>query len=66
MVELPPTSLVNIKEKWYVNCTIPTELREFFKGRKQIRRSTGTADKARAERLKHSISESIFKELAKA
>ncbi|WP_306415968.1 DUF6538 domain-containing protein [Tateyamaria sp. Alg231-49] len=66
MVELPHTSLVLIKKKWYVNCTIPKDLRPLFKDRKQIRRSTGTADKSRAERLKHSISSEIYEELAKA
>ncbi|AXI53780.1 hypothetical protein C1J05_04045 [Sulfitobacter sp. JL08] len=62
MVELPHTTLVKIKDKYYVNCTIPDDLRPFFKGRKQIRRSTGTADKSLAERRKHSISSKIYAE----
>ena len=66
MVELPHTSLVRIKNKWYVNCTIPDDLRSLFKDRKQIRRSTGTADKSLAERRKHSISQDIFEEFARA
>ena len=66
MLELPHTSLVKIKGKWYVNCTIPEDLRPLFKDRKQIRRSTGTADKSLAERRKHSISSEIYEEFARA
>ncbi|WP_419186991.1 DUF6538 domain-containing protein [Candidatus Halocynthiibacter alkanivorans] len=44
MVEFPPTTLVLTKGKWYVNCTVPKDLRSYFSGRNQIRKSTGTTD----------------------
>ncbi|MEO9575319.1 MAG: DUF6538 domain-containing protein [Roseobacter sp.] len=58
----PATTLTENKEKWYVFCTIPEELRSEFGGRKQIKRSTGTSDKAEASRRQHSIASDIYAE----
>ena len=56
----PATTLTFQKSKFYVVCTIPAELREHFGGRKQIKRSAGTADLATAKRLQHGISAEIY------
>ena len=62
MMDVNPT-LVQAKGKWYVCVTVPVELRQSFKGQKQIKRSTGTSDKKLAEkRLIHKSNE-ILKEL---
>ena len=44
------STLVLTKGKWYVCVTVPVELRQSFKGQKQIKRSTGTSDKKIAEK----------------
>lgn len=49
-MDLKPT-LVLTKGKWYVCVTIPPEYRASMKGQKQLKLSTGTSDKALAERL---------------
>jgi hypothetical protein len=54
------TTLTIQKSNFYVVCTIPAELREHFGGRKQIKRSAGTADLATAKRLQHGISAEIY------
>ncbi|MEO9574942.1 MAG: DUF6538 domain-containing protein [Roseobacter sp.] len=58
----PATTLTKNKKKWYVFCTIPEELRSEFGDRKQIKRSTGTSDKAEASRRQHSIATDIYAE----
>lgn len=47
---------------YYVQTTIPEELRPLYKGQKQKRVSTRTADRRKAEMLKHEISSQIYKE----
>lgn len=54
------------KGKWYVSVTIPTEIRPHFKGRAQLKRSTGTSDRRLAEQKSHGITEAIYCELDKA
>jgi integrase len=66
MVEFPPTTLLLLKGKWYVNCTVPKDLRSCFSGEKQIRRSTRTADEKLALRRQHAISKKIYDLFAKA
>lgn len=56
----PATSLALNKGKYYVLLTIPPELREFFNGRKQLKRSTGTRDPQDAKRRQHKISADLY------
>ena len=51
----PAAKLVQVKGKWYVQVTIPPDLRAGFNERKQERRSAGTADRAEAERRLHGL-----------
>ena len=60
MTDYPATSLVMIKGKWYVNVTVPQELRERFRGQRQLRRSTGTSDEATAKRMQHDIATVLY------
>jgi len=59
----PATSLAKNKGKFYVLLTIPTELRQHFNGRKQLKRSTGTSDLSDAKRRQHKISADLYAEL---
>ncbi len=63
MTDYPPSSLVKTKGKWYVNLTIPVELREHFRGQKQLRASTGTSDKVEAKRKQHGITTGLYARL---
>jgi|GEM_PF-6501236 len=47
----PATTLSFQKGKYYVVVTIPAELKEYFKGRKQLKRSTGTSDDGQINRF---------------
>ncbi len=57
-----PPSLIIKKGKWYVQVTIPKELRHLYSGRKQKQISTGTSEKRLAERKVHSITSKIYAE----
>lgn len=56
----PASNLTVQKGKFYVVCTIPTELRSALGGRKQIKRSTGTSDEKIARGLQHEIAADIY------
>ena len=56
----PAAKLVLVKGKWYVQVTIPPEIRPAFDNRKQERRSAGTADRAEAERRLHGLAAQIY------
>lgn len=56
----PAAKLVLVKGKWYVQVTIPPEIRPAFNNRKQERRSAGTADRAEAERRLHGLATQIY------
>ena len=56
----PAAKLVQVKGKWYVQVTIPPDLRPAFNERKQERRSAGTADRAEAERRLHGLAGQIY------
>lgn len=65
----PPVTLIPLKAKggkYYAQVTVPKEDRKFFKGRKQLRASTGTADKALAKRLLHDKAEELYQKLDEA
>lgn len=51
------------KGKYYVLLTIPTELRQHFTGRKQLKRSTGTSDLRDAKRRQHGIATGLYAQL---
>ena len=63
MSEYPATSLALNKGKYYVLLTIPTELRQHFNGRKQLKRSTGTSDLRDAKRRQHGIATDLYGQL---
>ena len=63
MVDYPATTLALNKGKYYVLLTIPQELREYFNGRKQLKKSTGTSDPAAARRRQHNISTELYAQL---
>lgn len=63
MPDYPATSLALNKGKYYVLLTIPPPLREFFNGRKQLKRSTGTSDLQYAKRKQHGISADLYGQL---
>ena len=44
------STLVQTKSKCYMGVTVTAELRQSFKGQKQIKRSTGKSDKKIAEK----------------
>ena len=50
------------RRQWYVCVTIPAELRQSFKGQKQIKRSTGTSDKRIAENRRPDKTYEIFRD----
>lgn len=68
MVQNPPSSLnfLRTKGKWYVYVTIPPELRTAFTGQTQLRRSTGTSDKAIAKTRQHGLAAKIYAQFDKA
>ena len=51
------------KSKYYVLLTIPKELRQHFKGQKQLKRSTGTGDLKDARRRQYSITTELYAKL---
>ena len=57
------TTLVQTKGKWYVSATVPTHLRQLFNGQKQIKLSTGTSDRAIAEKRQVSKSNEIYQKI---
>jgi hypothetical protein len=63
MPDYPATTLSLNKGKWYVYLTIPQELREHFKGRKQLKRSTGTSDERDAKRQQYSVTTKLYAQL---
>ena len=63
MSDYPATTLALNKGKYYVLLTIPTELREHFKGRKQLKKSTGTSDLRDAKRRQHGIATELYGQL---
>ena len=69
MIDLPitfprmhPPSLVIRKGKWYVSVTVPKTLQGLYAS-KQIRRSTGTSDKALAKQNQHELVQGIYSEI---
>ena len=63
MSQYPATTLALNKDKYYVLLTIPTELRQHFNGRKQLKRSTGTIDLPDAKRRQHEITTDLYAQL---
>ena len=63
MTDYPATTLALNKGKYYVLLTIPAELREYFNGRKQLKRSTGTSDLRDAKRRQHDITVELYAQL---
>ena len=63
MIEYPATTLALNKSKYYVLLTIPVDLRQHFKGRKQLKRSTGTSDLRDAKRRQHSLATELYGQL---
>lgn len=63
MPDYPATTLSRNKGKYYVLLTIPSELREHFNGRKQLKRSTGTSDLGDARRRQHRIAAELYAQL---
>ena len=63
MTDYPATSLALNKGKYYVLLTIPSDLREHFNGRKQLKRSTGTSDLRDAKRRQHNITVELYAQL---
>jgi hypothetical protein len=65
-MQYPAATLSFQKGKYYAVVTIPEPLREYFKGRKQLKRSTGTSDRKLAEQNLHRKTSEIYGELEKA
>ena len=63
MPEYPATTLSRNKGKYYVVVTIPSDLRQYFNGQKQLKRSTGTSDLGDAKRRQHRISTELYARL---
>jgi len=63
VIEYPATTLALNKSKYYVLLTIPVDLRQHFKGRKQLKRSTGTSDLRDAKRRQHSLATELYGQL---
>lgn len=63
MPDYPATTLALNKGKYYVLLTVPADLRQHFKGRKQLKQSTGTSDLADAKRRQHNISAQLYARL---
>lgn len=62
----PATSLVKLKGKYYVNCTIPPELRCCFSNRKQSRLSTGTSDHKLAQIRQFELTRKLYAQFDEA
>lgn len=62
----PASSLSFQKNKYYVVCTIPKNLRPALGGRRQIKRSTGTSDEKIARGLQHNITAELYAEFSNA
>ena len=62
MQKLMPNAptLISKKGKWYVQLTIPKELRHLYPNQKQKQRSTGTTDKTIANKKAHVIASEIY------
>jgi hypothetical protein len=63
VTDYPATTLALNKGKYYVLMTIPTELRQHFNDRKQLKRSTGTSDQRDARRRQHGITSELYAQL---
>lgn len=63
MSNYPATTLALNKGKYYVLLTVPTELRQHFNGRKQLKRSTGTSDLRDARHRQHGITTDLYAQL---
>ena len=48
------------KKKWYVIVSIPSHLKHLFSKQVDLRRSTGTGDKATAQRKVHGLAQQIY------
>jgi hypothetical protein len=59
-MEYHPASLIKRGKNFYVQITIPDEIRSEFKGQKQIQKSTKTSDARIAERRKHTIASEVY------
>jgi len=59
-MEYHPASLIKRGKNFYVQITIPDEIRSEFKGQKQIQKSTKTSDARIAERRKHIIASEVY------
>ena len=59
-MEYHPPSLIRRGKNFYVQITIPDELRLDFKNQKQIQKSTLTSDKKIAEQRQHSIAAQVY------
>ena len=62
----PASTLSLQKGKYYIVVTIPEELRPHLKGRKQIKRSTGTSDIQIAQRIQHDKTIELYAQLDQA
>ena len=60
MQSYPASTLVLVKGKWYVQVTIPINLRPFFNNRTQERVSIRTSDKGQASRQQHYETAKIY------
>jgi integrase len=65
-MQYPAATLSFQKGKYYSVVTIPEPLREYFKGRKQLKRSTGTSDRKLAEQTLHNKASEIYRLLDEA
>ncbi|MCT4373261.1 tyrosine-type recombinase/integrase [Yangia mangrovi] len=54
-MDLPSATLSQRRGRYYVSMTIPQEVRQAFGGQKQLRLSTGTSDKAIAEKRRFEL-----------
>ena len=57
-----PPSLTFKKGKWYVEITIPKDIKHLYSNQKQKQRSTGTADKRIARQKVHDIATKLYAE----
>lgn len=64
-MDIKPT-LVRTKGKWYVCVTVPQEHRSALGGQKQLKASTGTSDRALAEKLLISKSNQLITKIKSA
>ena len=68
--DYPNPTIVWVRNKWSVRVSIPTQIRHCFgngSGTTSNRtKSTGTPDRAIAERMKHDLGHKIYKEFDEA